>query len=537
LSQWSGISDGLLLHWNWKSPVAKSSNLIRHFWVWPQLVVLGTILAMSAPMLAQLSPSELRAQREQAAQQRATKAKAETTRQGRNRRASVPRHATVQKTKIEKLASERRAQEDFVVEPAFSAFGYVAAPLRAAQDARPDTDSMKLNEALTRLGRNPRDGQALIDAGQAALSIGDVDAAVGFFSRADQVSPGKAGLGRAQVHNCNPLEAIPQFDVAERAGALDSAAASDRGLASDLVADNVSAQRYYRQALAEGPNDEATRRLAISLAITGDKRGATAAISPLLSRQDNAAWRARAFSLAILGQADDAISVINGTLPPALASGIAPYMRYMPRLTPAQQAAAANFGQFPRASEIGQGDSYISNNPMTKMHTADAKFQTISSSTAADIGAPLRVAQDARHSCFGAGDEEFRQLYSSWRGLDERQARALSPRNLGLEQTPMPNNPAPTYRPSRIWVQLATARDQTELTFEWRHMARQAEEAFRNQRPSISAWGQTNRLLAGPFESEAAANAFVTKLRQSDFGGAFVWTSPTGQEVDALAVR
>jgi hypothetical protein len=86
-------------------------------------------------------------------------------------------------------------------------------------------------------------------------------------------------------------------------------------------------------------------------------------------------------------------------------------------------------------------------------------------------------------------------------------------------------------------VQLATARDQTELTFEWRHMARQAEEAFRNQRPSISAWGQTNRLLAGPFESEAAANAFVTKLRQSDFGGAFVWTSPTGQEVDALAVR
>ena len=250
----------------------------------------------------------------------------------------------------------------------------VAVPVQAQQDAdepisqplvqaTPNSDSMNLNEALTRLGRNPRDSQALIDAGQAALAIGDVDAAVGFFSRADQVSPGhsqvKAGLARALVRNGNPYDAIPLFEEAERVSPLDSTAALDRGLAYDLVADNASAQRYYRQALTAGPNDEATRRLAISLAISGDKRGAGATLSPLLTRQDMAAWRARAFSLAILGQTDEAISVVNGTLPPALATGIAPYLRYMPRLTPAQQAAAANFGQFPRASEIGQDDPRV----------------------------------------------------------------------------------------------------------------------------------------------------------------------------------
>ncbi len=41
------------------------------------------------------------------------------------------------------------------------------------------------------------------------------------------------------------------------------------------------------------------------------------------------------------------------------------------------------------------------------------------SSNAADIAAPLRAAQDARHSALGNGDEEFRQLFSSWRSLDK----------------------------------------------------------------------------------------------------------------------
>ena len=41
------------------------------------------------------------------------------------------------------------------------------------------------------------------------------------------------------------------------------------------------------------------------------------------------------------------------------------------------------------------------------------------SSTAADIAAPLRAAQDARASSLGNGDEEFRQLFANWRSLDK----------------------------------------------------------------------------------------------------------------------
>ena len=94
--------------------------------------------------------------------------------------------------------------------------GSVARPV---VQALPSEESLRLNAALSRLGRNPRDLDALIDAGNSALGMGDIDAATGFFKRADQVSSRdprvKAGLGRAMVRSGDPLAAIPLFDEAE----------------------------------------------------------------------------------------------------------------------------------------------------------------------------------------------------------------------------------------------------------------------------------------------------------------------------------
>ncbi|HMO67821.1 MAG TPA: tetratricopeptide repeat protein, partial [Novosphingobium sp.] len=120
-----------------------------------------------------------------------------------------------------------------------------AAPVVAQPvvQALPTRDPMALNAALARLARDPRDAAALLDAGKAAMAMGDVAAAIGFFNRADQVSPGnpavKAGLAGALVRNENPFDAIPLFEEAARAGALDSTLTADRGLAYDLVGDNL----------------------------------------------------------------------------------------------------------------------------------------------------------------------------------------------------------------------------------------------------------------------------------------------------------
>ena len=220
-----------------------------------------------------------------------------------------------------------------------------------------------LSSALGRLGRNPRDLEALQQAGNAALQLGDVQAATGFLSRADRLVPYNprimASLASARLRAQDPVTAIALFEDAEKAGQMSADQIADRGLAYDLVSDNATAQRYYRQALAGGAGDEAVRRLALSLAIMGDRRAVETALAPLLQKQDRAAWRIRAFAFAILGREEEAVSIANTTMPPELASAIAPYLRYMRKLTPAQQAAAANLGFFPQASQIGIDNARI----------------------------------------------------------------------------------------------------------------------------------------------------------------------------------
>jgi hypothetical protein len=89
-------------------------------------------------------------------------------------------------------------------------------------------------------------------------------------------------------------------------------------------------------------------------------------------------------------------------------------------------------------------------------------------------------------------------------------------------------------QPSRIWVQVATGRDKSALGFDWRKLARDNPELFKGLKPGVTVWGQSNRLLAGPFASQKEAAAFLAKLKKAGVSGAFVWSSPAGQVVDAL---
>jgi hypothetical protein len=111
------------------------------------------------------------------------------------------------------------------------------------------------------------------------------------------------------------------------------------------------------------------------------------------------------------------------------------------------------------------------------------------------------------------------------RKLAEARARA--------EAAKTPPKPA---HPSRIWVQVGTGRDTGALGFTWRALVKDNPALFKGQSASISDWGRTNRLLAGPFATEAAAESFLAKAKKADLD-AFVWTSPAGQVVDALPSR
>ena len=236
---------------------------------------------------------------------------------------------------------------------------FAAAPAQA-QVYSTAKGTNELRTALGRLSQNGDDVDALIDAGNAALLLDDPDGAVGFFARAEQLDSrnarAKAGLASALLGTENPYEALRLFDQAIKLGMVESFIAADRGLAYDLIGDNESAQRDYRLALQRGGGDDVVRRYALSLGISGKEKESEVAITPLLRKNDSAAWRIRAFILAIEGDRKDARAIATGTMPPQMASAIQPFLDYMPKLTKAQQAAAAHFGHFPSTANIGRPD-------------------------------------------------------------------------------------------------------------------------------------------------------------------------------------
>ena len=224
------------------------------------------------------------------------------------------------------------------------------AATRAAMEKRTAARAL-LSSALARIASNNSDTTALLDAGRASIELEDYRAALGFLVRAEQASPRngavKAALGSAMVHMENPTRALDYFGEAQLLGATERLFLADRGLARDLLGQQDAAQRDYQLALSVAPNEEITRRYALSLGISGDSDRAIQLLTPQLRAQDRGAWRLRAMILAMNGRDKEATDIVNATMPPTMARNILPYLTQMDRLNPAQQAAAAHFGRFP----------------------------------------------------------------------------------------------------------------------------------------------------------------------------------------------
>ena len=218
-----------------------------------------------------------------------------------------------------------------------------------------ETPSAALSRNLRLIAQSPRNFVALMAAGRAALDLGDYQSAVGFFGRAEEVAPSdpgpKAGMGAASAAMNDPSVALNWFAQAQRLGASAATLGADRGLAHDLLGQQANAQADYRAALSGPDANEARRRLALSLAISRDAKGAMAVLQPLLNMRDPAAQRARAFVLALGGDRSGARIAIDNAMPGSSAR-IDPFFMVLPSLSPEQKAAAVHLGLFPTAAEM-----------------------------------------------------------------------------------------------------------------------------------------------------------------------------------------
>ena len=464
---------------------------------------------------------------------------------------------------------------------AFAASGAHAqqATSREVVQPLPSSQVQRLNRALLELARQPTSVPAMLEAGDASLDVGDLDAAIGFYQRAAEVDPSdariKLGLARVYLKSGRPVEAMPLLQEAESAGAPARDVLGERALAYDLLGDQAAAQETYTRAIALTPqDDEARRRLGISQAISGDKDSFQATLSPLIEGRDIAAFRARAFGLAILGEQERAEGIVNSVMPPDIAARINPYLAFMPRLTPAQQAAAANLGIFPRAADIGREDPRIAR--FAQAATSDAKLEPAGeplgtpTATPAPEPEPAAVRREAQGNSLpqvatreigppappvqtqprapvpapqpqpvtppASVADAFADLGEAGLPAGQRSADAVDitaidvPRETRPEPAPEPAKPE---HPRRIWVQLATGRDVEALGFDWRRFSRRAPDLLGRFEPHVTPWGQANRLLAGPLENASAARRLVNDLSEKGLD-AFTYTSPEGTEIKEL---
>lgn len=324
----------------------------------------------------------------------------------------------------------------------------------------PDTGpGAELRRNLTTLADNPRSVSALNGAAAAALDMGDAEAALGFFARAAEAEPGdaraKAGMASALVQLARARDAMPLFAQAIALGAPEAAIAGDRGLAYDALGDPRRAQADYALALGRGDDPEIRRRLALSLAISGQREAALRMIDGQLRAHDRAAWRTQAFVLALTGDVAGADRIAQSVMPGG-AGEMAPFFARLAGLSPAQKAMAVHFGQFPsdgRATASGGVDT-----------SADPGALALAGGGPPPAPAPARARarpaepiSSASRRRPGSGDEHGASLESR-RSATRVAPPVARPDPPPPQPQPQPEiQPPPAPQPQAVPVETATA--------------------------------------------------------------------------------
>jgi len=385
------------------------------------------------------------------------------------------------------------------------------------------------------LATSPRDFLALIGAGKAALALGDAQSAVGFFGRADEVFPSSSlpqvGMGAAMASDGDAHSALRYFARAQQLGATAAMLGTDRGLAYDLIGRHSDAQADYRAALGGTDADEARRRLALSLAITGDKAGALAMLGPLVSRGDAGAARCRALVLALSGDLEGARRSLDAAMPGSSVR-MAPFFAKLPSLRSDQKAAAVNLGIFPGAGQPSYayvpqpGAGPAQANSQTRPHSGYASGNaTVTPPVRGQSGAAVAGAMPMSGDRLASVDKLFQGSSSQ---TPVRMA-SITPRMRSEAAV------IATARP-RVWVQLASGANPDALPDQYKRIKSRHREILEGIGGYVAHGQDRARLLLGPFKSVSDANIIVEDL-ESVRVDAFSWTSPPGETIRKLPLE
>lgn len=395
---------------------------------------------------------------------------------------------------------------------------------QARQAAARGDNAEALSRYLRVLAAKPDDVTALIGAGQAALAVGDLNAANGFFARADALHPNdpavKAGLGSVLVQQGNARDALRYFKAAVQAGYPESRIAADRGLANDLRGSPRAAQVDYRLALSAKPGDAMTlRRLALSQAIAGEQGAALATLDPLLRRQDVAAWRTRMFVRALTGDLAGAENDAPLVLPPNQVAALRPYLERLNGLKASEKAAAVFLGRFPQP-----GQTKTVAPPPVRIAAAPAPV-----APAIPVPTPAPPPVAAATIDTGTVTHKPSRAEAAKTARDKKLADAKEAKAKKAAEA----KTAAKKNPERIWVQVAGGANKADLPKAWRALKPKYGGALNGRTPYTMHYRYTNRLMIGPFASSAAAQSWIKEQRAKG-NASFQVTTPAGTIVEPV---
>lgn len=359
-----------------------------------------------------------------------------------------------------------------------------------------ETATAALARYVRNLAADPRDFDSLIGAGRAALELGDTQAAAGFFARADDVNPRsplpQAGMGAVSVANGYAKAALPYFKRAQDLGATAATLGCDRGLAYDLLGRQADAQADYRSALSGRDGEEARRRLALSLAISGSKADALDALAPLSAKADPAVARTRAFVLALTGDSNGAMVAIDAAMPGSWAR-VSPFLQRLPALQAGQKAAAVNLGIFPESS----GTAYAYSAP-----TVSYAQPTVTSSETTDrlagVDALLRQPPPAPVPA-----------QPTWQAAPRQPVQVAYAAPVTRQQV---QQQVSSFAPRKIWLQLASGSSPASLPGQFERIKSKDRDLFEGIPGYVARSPDQARLVIGPFKTTSDADIFAADL-------------------------
>jgi len=409
---------------------------------------------------------------------------------------------------------------------AFAGAAVCACAPAAAQGSYSPYDesaSTALARYVRTLASSPKDFGALIGAGRAALELGDPQAAAGFFARADEVNPRsplpQAGMGAVSVANGEAQAAMPYFTRALQLGAALTQIGCDRGLAYDLLGEQSKAQADYRVALNGPDADEARRRLALSLAISGDKAGALQALAPLFAKRDRAAGRVRAFVLGLGGDSNGAMAAINAAMPGSW-SRVAPFVQRLPALRPDQKAAAVNLGIFPDPNAPAYASASA---PTVARYSIGPVTSSVTTDRLAGIDALLREPPPAPAP-----------PQPTWQA---QPPQAQAPVQVAYAApVKRPQTASAQVGSKKIWLQLASGSNEQALPSQFQRIKSKGRDLFDGIKGYVARGPDRARLVIGPFRGTSDAQIFAEDL-QSVGVSSFRWTNSESDQIVPLGTE